>query len=673
MKNIILTTLITGFSLTTIASEKAYIASTDNSLVKVKGIEMGGVKWNDGFWKERFDLVMTNVVPAQYEYFIDFSERNIEIAANKLEGTEGFKGTHWQDGDYCKWLEAQISVYSVTKDKKLLKEINKKATQLAKSVAEDGYFTTHTSIGYGITGAGGKWGRPFTSPGRLNSGAQHETYNMGHFLTTEVTHYRATGDRVLLDAAIKVGDFLDLLFADVTPELTDKDYNQTHLMGLVELYRTTGDKKYLNCVNRIITARGHNSGKTQQQNDTKLRSENRAVGHAVLGPVMYIGAADYVSEVSDEKLLESLKDIWEDIYTRKASFTCGLGNKHDAPSPTKRNRNEVTHECFGNPYEIHNSTAYNETCATYYGAYFSWRLFLLTGEAKYLDVMEKAFYNNLSAMGLDGKDYYYTNVLRWHGKDHRLLSQDTQQRWTDQVPCVCCPTSLVRFLAQTKDYAYAKDENSIYAILYGSNDIESEIGGKKIVFNQKSDYPLDGNILFTYNGEKNVEFNLKLRIPEWAQGATVAVNGKKENVGSGNFATLNRRWKKGDKVELVLPMKPTLYEANPLVEEVRNQVALAYGPLVYCVEAIDLPEGINIENIIVDGDSKFEVNYNKGLLGGVNVIETKAVCRTNTFSKKELYAPLARGYEEFNLKMIPYYAWSNRGNHKMSVFMQLKW
>ncbi len=667
--------LLSATIFTGVAKEGApYVAATDNAIVKAHGVNIGDVEWSQGgFWRERFDQVMPNLIPAQYKYFMGFSEDNFKKLAGEMEMGDGFKGTYWQDGDYYKWLEAQIAVYSVNKDPELLKQINEKASYIARSIADDGYSTTHTQIGYGVTGSERAWNKPFKNTQRFKATGMHETYNMGHLLTLACMHYRVTGDRTLLDAAIKVGDYLDKYFAVVTPALSDVDFNPTQIMGLMELYRTTGEKRYMDLANRFITGRGHKKGTTQNQNDTKLREETRAVGHAVLGPVLYIGAADYAAESNDTKLILALKTIWDDIYTRKASFTGGIGNVHRGGSETPRNATECVHEAFGFPYQLQSATAYNETCATYYGAYFSWRMFLLTGETKYLDVMEKAFYNNLSAMQLDGKSYFYTNVLRWYGAEHNCLSLDFHQRWTEECTCVCCPTSVVRFLAESKEYAYAKEDNALLVTLYGSNTIDTEIDGQKVKFTQKSAYPWSEAVEMVYGGKKGAKFALKLRIPQWADGATLKVNGVDMPLsGTGIFAVVDRKWSVGDKVELNLPMRPIINEGNPMVEEVRNQVAISYGPLAYCVEGKDLPKGVKIDNILLPLDTKFDVKQEQ-MLGGVKSITADALVRTSSFDKSNLYAPIKGGYKEFKLKFIPYYAWSNRGESEMSVFVPAKW
>ncbi|MFI3322840.1 MAG: glycoside hydrolase family 127 protein [Rikenellaceae bacterium] len=655
------------------AQQNAYVGSGKNSLAAVKGVDMGAVQWNDGFWKDRFDLCLSNIVPAQWDYFMGFTEDNFKIQTGEIKSDIGFRGTNWQDGDYYKWLEAQISVYSVTKDKELLKSINERAERIARSIAEDGYISLNTQIGYGASGNETDKLKPFSDRERYASPSWHETYNMGHFLVMANTHYRVTGDDMMLNAAIRVGDFLAEFFGDITPEKAHLDYNSVQVMGLMELYRSTGDNKYLDCVNRTLTARGQVKGRTQNQNDRQLRKETEAVGHAVLAPVLYIGATDYCTETDDKELLTAMKTIWEDIYLKKASITGGLGNMHNSGS--ERNREEAIHEAFGLPYHLANSTAYNETCATFYGAYFSWRLFLLTGESKYLDVMEKAFYNNLSSVALDGESYFYTNVLRWHGDEHDCLSLDFHHRWTTECTCVCCPTSLVRFVAQTKDYSYAVNDNSLFVTLYGSNSIDTKVAGKNVKFTQTTQYPWNDKIEFEYSGDKGADFNLKLRIPVWANGASLKLNGKEVAVGTEGFATIANNWTKGDKVELILPITPTLVEADPRVEQTRGQVAVQCGPLIYCAEEIDLPSGVKMDDIVIAKDAKFNSTYKGDFLAGVNIVSTKdAMVRTNDFKKGDaLYAPLSSELKPITLNLIPYYAWANRGDNEMSIYFPVKW
>ena len=671
-KAVLVFAMVTGIAWGAAAQTKPYIDNSQSPYAVVRGLGMDQVKWTGGFWKERFDLCQTNVIPAQWDNFMNFSEHNFEIVADKLDDPNGFKGSNWQDGDYYKWLEAQVATYAVTKDPELLKSIEKRAQLIARAQAPDGYITMNTQIGFGKRGAGFlDQLKPYKNSVRFVDRQLHETYNMGHLMSLAVTHYRVIGSRMLLDVAIKAADFLNQYFAEITPELTRLDFNPTHIMGLVEVYRCTGNKKYLDLAQRFVDARGK-GGEIQNQNKTSLRKEKEAVGHAVLANVLYSGAADIYAETGEKALIDALSTIWNDMYGRKASITGGLGNQHWGAASGRVQ--DMTHESFGFPYKLDNAMAYNETCATFYGAFFSWRMFTLTADSKYLDQMEWTFYNNLSSMALDGRSYFYTNPMRWYGKDHVLLSQDYHGRW-ESIGCVCCPTSVARFLTETKDFAYGKDDNSLYVVLYGSNDVNTNIGNADVKFSQNSDYPWKGDITMVYDGDKNAEFALKLRIPFWGQGATLKVNGETLPAPkAGSFAQVDRKWKKGDKVELNLPLKPVLVEANPKVEEVRNQAAVTYGPLVYCVEEQDLPKEVKIDDVLIPSDARMQPQFKDGFLGGVVTVDVDAVSRSDSFNTSELYAPLpAVKFKPFKLQLIPYYAWANRGENQMSVFFPIKW
>lgn len=654
------------------AQIRPYIDPTCDKHVKVRGLGMDEVKWTEGFWKDRFDLGLNEVVPAEWDYFMDFSEDNFKIAAGTMRSKVGFQGTNWQDGDYYKWLEAQIAAYAINKDPKLLADIQRRAKIIADAQAEDGYITTHTQIGHGLMGPNTANLRKFKHPKRFKTLRYHETYNMGHLMTLAATHFRVTGDRTLLNTAINAANFLNKRFPKANKATSTMDFNPTQIMGLVELYRCTGDKTFLTLADRFVTARG-NGRDAMNQDATPFRKEKHAVGHAVLSTVLYNGAADIYAETGEAALLNSLETIWEDIYTRKASVTGGLGNVHNGVSPS--NRFMTVQEAFSEAYSLKNSTAYNETCATFYGAYFSWRMFMLTGDVKYVDQMENAFYNNLSSMALDGKSYFYTNVLRWYGKDHPLLSLDHQHRWTNEETCVCCPTSIARFLTETNDYAYGKSKDALYVTLYGSNMMSTELNGKRVTFNQTTNYPIDGKVTFVFSGELHNNFALKLRIPAWAESSYYTVNGEKHNVQAGSFASIKKVWKQGDTVELFIDMKPRMIQANPKVEELRNQVAVAYGPLIYCAESNENVQPENsVPQLLIPTNPKMTVEYKKDMLGGINEITVEnAYLRANLTPKNQLYSELSPSLKKTKLSLIPYYTWANRGISEMSVFLPIKW
>lgn len=652
----------------------AYIEATPKAHVEVRGLPIGAVQWQkDGFWGERFQMAMENMVPAEYEYFMKQSEDNFRKVAGDMEPDFGTFGTNWQDGDYYKWLEAQVAYYAVHPSPELLKKINDCATLIARAQDEDGYITTHVQMGYGLQGPSQfKTRKVVHDKPHFTVRGYHETYNIGHLMTLAATHYRVTGSRILLDVAIKAGNCLDKAYKKVTPKLAEADFNPTQIMGLVEIYRCTGNKRFLNLANRFVSGRGY--AKTEfSQNATPFREERDAVGHAVTGTVLYNGAADLYAETGDSTLLTPLKAIWDDIYTRKASLTGGLGSEHNEID--HKHMDKTVHEAFGHAYDIHNATAYNETCAALYGAYFSWRMFMITGDSKYVDQMEVAFYNDLSATALDGKSYFYTNPLRWHGQDHELLSLDHHKRWTTEVSCVCCPTSMVRFLTETNNYAYAVNKNALFVTLYGSNSIQTKVGGQDVAFKQETNYPWNGQINMTYEADKPANFALKLRIPHWAKKAKVVINGKAKPTKAGTFATVKRQWKKGDKVELQLNMKPRLVQANGRVEQLVNQVAIVNGPIVYCAETVDyIAPFVDFNDMMIAAKPKLKVEYKPQLLGGINSIKVPTMYyRTETFDSDALYSTDPMKVRQTQMTFIPYYAWNNRGTSRMSVFFPIKW
>ena len=678
MKNkILILCSFAGFALATFQvsaqDNKAYINATSNAHVVAHDVNMGDVHWTSGFWSDRFNQAMEITIPAEYNYFMKKSEDNFRKVAGEIPVTDGSFGTNWQDGDYYKWLEAQVSYYAVHPSDSLLERLNSCAKLIVKAQDSDGYITTHTQIGFGQQGPSQyKIHKVVHNAPHFTERAYHETYNMGHLMTLATTYYRVTGSKILLDVAIKAADCIDKAFAQVTPEISEADFNPTEIMGLVELYRCTGDKKFLNLANRIVTGRGY--AKTEfSQNATPFRKETHAVGHAVTGTVLYNGVADLYAETGDDSLLTSLKAIWNDMYLRKVSITGGLGNAHDEID--QKNPQKTVHEAFGLPYDLYNATAYNETCAALYGAYFCWRMFMITGDSKYVDQMEVGFYNDLSGISIDGKSFFYTNPLRWYGEDQNLLSLDYQKRWTDNVSCVCCPTSIVRFLTETNDYAYAVGDNSLFVTLYGSNHISTEINGNKVVFTQKTNYPWQGLVEFTYEGEKDVNFDLKLRIPHWAKGSYVKVNGEERDVSAGTFASINRIWKKGDKVLLNLTFNPRLVEANPKVEQLVNQVAVVNGPIVYCAESVDyIKPFVKFEDMMIDAKPQFQVLYKSQILNGINTIRIDNMYfTTESFPKGKLYVSQDLEPRRTLATFIPYYAWNNRGTGQMSVFFPIKW
>jgi DUF1680 family protein len=495
---------------------------------------------------------------------------------------------------------------------------------------------------------------------------------MGHLMTAAHVHHRVTGKDSFLNIAVKLCDYLYDLFQPRPPELALYGWNPSNIMGLVDIYHSTGDSRYLELAGIFVDMRGSKPGGTDQnQNRVPLGRETEAVGHAVTATYLYCGATDVYAETGDKELLEALERIWNDVVYRKMYITGGVGPIHNGTSI----RNDPVHEAFDMEYHLHNSTAYNETCADIGNTMWNWRMFQIAGEAKYADIMERGLYNiMLSGVSIDGKRFFYTNPLRWYGKEHHLLSQDALQRWHTSR-CYCCPPQVARSIARLHEWAYSISDEAAWVNIYGGSKLETTLSdGSSLKLTQETLYPWDGHIEITVQEAPSQAFALMLRIPAWANGAEIKINGEETDtaVEAATYVALKREWSAGDQVELTLPMEARLIKANPKVEEVRNQVAIVRGPVVYCLESVDLPDGVRISEIHIPRDIHFTSWYDKELLGGVTVLEGEA-CRIpeGDWSGK-LYQDLSDSPKEsVKITLIPYYAWANRGICEMTVWMPL--
>jgi DUF1680 family protein len=358
-------------------------------------------------------------------------------------------------------------------------------------------------------------------------------------------------------------------------------------------------------------------------------------------------------------------------------ITGGCGALYDGASPDgSEEQSEITrvHQAYGRNYQLPNTTAHNETCAAIGSVLWNWRMFLASGEARYMDVLELALYNAvLSGVSLEGSDYFYVNPLR------QVEPLPTELRWSrERVPFVtsyCCPPNVLRTIAEVGGYAYSKSEDAVWINLYGANTLSTTLSGKPLKLTQRTKYPWHGGIHITVDDAPEREFAIKLRIPGWAEWAQIRVNDEKASImrESGSYAELRRRWKPGDVVKLFLPVEVRLVEANPLVEEARNQVAVRRGPIVYCLESPDLPKGVRVGDVRIPVNSKLTAMHDQNLLDGVTVIECEAVAEKSREWKDELYRSIEpKAVRTLSVKFIPYFAWGNRGKSEMSVWLPVK-
>jgi len=654
------------------ADGKRVVDTSKSTHVKFRSIDLDAARWTESFWADRYELNRRVTIPTM-KRVMELSTNsatfhNLRVAAGERQGK--FFGNDWGDGDCYKWIEAAASVYAQTRDPELDRQMDEAIAVIAQAQAPDGYISTQIQL---------------TDRKRWTNLNHHELYNMGHLLTAACIHHRATGKTTFLDVARKLADYLCAVFEPRPKELAHFCFNPSNIMGAAELYRTTGEKKYLRLAELFVTMRGSQpGGSDQNQAQVPLRLEKEAVGHAVTAAYLWCGAADVYAETGESALLEALQGLWEDVTTRKMYITGGTAALHwGAAQRTllKRGPVDLVHEAFGAPYQLPNRTAYNETCANIANAMWNWRMLTLTGDAKYADVMERVFYNSMvSAIGIEGKDYFYSNPLRRAGKDVPLLNNDSATRWPNTTPaspvfCFCCPPNIARTIAQLHTYAYGVSVDAVWVHLFGGNRLETKLpDGSPITLSQKSDYPWEGKVTITLVQAPLKEMALRLRIPGWADQATVTVNGKNSSAEArpGSYCKLRRRWAPGDTVELDLPMPVVMLECHPLVEENRNHLAVMRGPLVYCLEAVDLPSGVSLDNVRLPRDAQWKTRYESGLLRGVMVLETQARLLPSS-NQASLYRRAVNStMQPVPLRLIPYYAWCNRGVSEMTVWLPVR-
>ena len=652
----------------TYSQTNGLVNNVESPYAKLQSVDLDAVHWTDGFWKEQFEVEKNHTLPFMWELYHSEKTnayRNFEIAAGLMKGRH--RGPSFHDGDFYKLFEGVAATYAVTKDPELDVQMDEAIALIAKAQRKDGYLHTPVLIEE-------RWGT--IGPEKLQKQLGFEKYNMGHLMTAACVHYRATGKDNFLQVAKGVADFLYDFYKKASPELARNAICPSHYMGVVEMYRTLKDPRYLELANNLINIRGTtDDGTDDNQDRVPFRDQMTAMGHAVRANYLYAGVADLYAETGEEQLMKNLNAIWEDVVYRRMYITGACGALYDGVSPdgTSYKPSEVQkiHQAYGRPYQLPNATAHNETCANIGNVLWNWRMLQVTGEAKYVDIVELALYNSiLSGISLNGKEFLYTNPLS--------VSKDLpfQQRWGNTregyiSKSNCCPPNVARIMAEVGNYAYSLGEQGLYFNLYGSNHLKTKLGkGSQLEIEQKTKYPWDGTIHLKVKQVPKKEYSFFLRIPGWATEAAVSVNGKiwEGNPEPGNYFEIKRTWASGDEVLLNLPMPVQLMEANPLVEEAKNQIAVKRGPLVYCVESGDLPHDMAINELVLDTDALFDAEMIQIGQRQILSLNTSALGKKGGWDKK-LYRPINTKGENVRLRMIPYYAWGNRGDGEMSVWL----
>ena len=670
------------------AMDKELVSTSRSPHVLMRNVDLDDVRWTEGFWADKFELCREAMLPSVQQALLDplNSEHliNFKITAGLEKATR--RSVDWSDGDCYKWLEAVALVYQVTRDPKLDQLMDEWIDIIAKAQAPDGYIATQ--IGNDTSN-------------RLKMPHRHELYCMGHLLTAACIHHRVTGKDSFLGIARKTGDFLYEQFQPRPPRLVHFPWNPSAYMGLIELYRTTRDRRYLQLAGILIDNRGsspgggdhRNGGTDQTQDRVPLRNETQAVGHAVCATYLYCGAADLFAETGDVTLLEALRRIWLNVTTRRMYITGAVGVGGGVSA-----RGDPLHEAFLADYELPSRSAYCETCSNIGNAMWNWRMLALTGDAKYTDVMERVLYNSmLSAVSADGRKFFYCNPLKWTGEQTGPHKHHTATRWSIHS-CYCCPPQVARTIAGLSGWAYSVSKEELWVHLYGGSTLTTQLSdGTEVSLEQETRYPWDGHITIIFRNTPEKPVSLKLRIPGWSEGATLKINGRdsQSTLRSGSYVTLRRKWSAGDKIELELPLEIRLIEAHPKIVELLNSVAVMRGPIVYCLE---LPEQQNGQSIWNDGiflpeNIRFKSRYDKSLLGGVTVLTGRALNAVGKqrFSRETQESNSSRNvdwtnqlYRRFesrsingseigniDIELIPYFAWANRGVSWMEVWIPL--
>ena len=635
------------FSLLTLIALNCTQESSKYSDYPISAVSIKNVILNDNFWLPKIKTIQN--VTIRYAFNKCEKEGRMEnflVAGGEKKGTVKGK-MPFDDTDLYKIIEGASYSLISNPNPELAVYIDSIIAIIKIGQEPDGYLTTWFTIDRQKPPAW--WVKPSTNRWE-HLESSHELYNSGHLFEAAAAHYWATGKRNFLDIAIKNADLLVNNFGP--NKLHTPPGHQIVETGLIKLYHITRNTKYLKLAKFFLDERGdstsHKLYGEYSQDHLPVIKQTEAVGHAVRALYMYAGMTDIAAIYKDQHYLNAVNKIWENVVGKKMNSTGGLGSRHE-------------NEAFGDNYELPNLTAYNETCASIASVFWNHRLFLLTGNSKYYDIIERTMYNGLiSGISLDGENFFYPNPTESDGKYEFNMGSCTRQPWFD---CSCCPTNLIRFIPSISGLIYAVNKDSLYVNLFISDTAQALINGEKIGMSQQTDYPWNGHINISVNPEKEKKFTLKLRIPGWALNKPVPsnlysylgdvsgnvslrVNGKGEKIRMNKgYVEISREWSKGDKVELILPM--TIHEviANENVRVDSNKVAFEYGPIVYCAEEID---NKHISNIAIPDN--IDVNIKERTVLTEKVIAIKGKIND----------------EEFTL--IPYYLWSNRGVGKMKVW-----
>ena len=559
---------------------------------------------------------------------------DLTLAAGRIDGEH--KGPVFIDSDLYKWVEALGWQLAGCESAELLAMLEETAELIQAAQAPDGYLNTWYQM---KRSREDRW---------ANLRDDHELYCAGHLFQAAIAQYRVTGDQTLLNVSLRFGELIERTFG---PSKRDGVPGHPEIeMALVELYRVTGEKRYLQLAEFFVDRRGAGLCRRERddgsyhQDRVAVREADRLEGHAVRQLYLLCGAADIYLETGDEGLWGTCERLWRDLVDRKMYVTGGAGARYQG-------------EAFGEAYELPSQRAYSETCAAIAGLMWAWRMQLATGQAMYADVVERALFNGvLSGVGMDGKSWFYVNPLASGGGYQRSA-------W---YGCACCPPNAMRLLATLGHYVATGDEQGVQIHQYTTCEIASAASGATM--KMQTAYPWHGGVQIEMAEVSKKTRTLSMRVPDWCRRATVSVNGYVIDpvIDSDGYVTIHRRWEGGDVVELTLPMPIQLLEADPRVESVAGCVAVQRGPIVYCAEQCDQAEDVDVMALAVDAAEAMEAQWSDEVCGGAMMIAGRGVA----IEGQGLYRLMrtARG-REVDIKLAPYHLWANREVGPMRVWL----
>jgi DUF1680 family protein len=624
---------------------------------KLKNIPVRAVTVGSGFWSSRRATNVDKSIPTMGK-LLEVNGRMDNFLRMEGKSTAAQRGPVYSDSDIYKWLEA-VGFALQSGDRPELRTLADSSIKVVVAAQQpDGYLNTYfvrERAAQRMQSETQEWG--------------HELYDIGHLLQGATAYYRATGDRNLLDAGIRFID--DFLLPSFGPDADKKPIFSGHPeieLALVELYRMTGEKRQLQLAEYIL--RGDPRFKIKQERwgyvyhfcGTPFTSRTQLEGHAVRAMYACCGATDYYLETGDASYWKTLNTLWNDLVSTKMYVTGGVGARSEG-------------EAFGDAYELPNAQAYGESCAAIGNMMWNWRMLAATGDARYTDVIERALYNGInSGMSLNGTLYCYRNPLAFDPGTGETIRNE----WYDTT---CCPPNLERTFASLPGYFYSTSSDGIYAHLFHNSELNWRLeNGTPLKIVQKTTYPWEGVVDIEVTPASPTEFTFYLRIPGWSEKSSVAVNGKLvSGAVAGRYLAIRRRWTSGDAIHLELGMQPQLLEANHRVVEDYGRAAVQRGPLVYCLEQLDQPNGVAVADVALSvspakSQSAFTQSYEKDLLDGVVVLHHEGALVKPSDTRSELYfqsSAAPSSATKIPLTLIPYYAWANRTPSPMVVWTPL--